>query len=335
MKTSKLFLLTLLVFCTYTVFCNGLPVEKINGVYYATVNHVNGVQMGTVDQANTATLDIPVLRGFSGYPYGGPSDIDEIILNMTNYGANCWRVSFNPIGVAGSRPYNLTYVTYYLANTPSNWYVIVDCNHYVDAMAPNNYPTNQTLAQERVADVLSTYVNNTRVLVEPWNEPAWDWNTTFYAPTWINNIRTSAFTGTYTNGIVITKFSPYFLPGDTASPYYQPWVVYPDPYNRTWQGFHAYNTTKPPRPYTGTHGLSFEDTPEYMGNASIKKVVLTEIGAEGDESPFSQVNVDAVNYYMSYLSARNYGYTVWIHGNPKNIPAANGYDDLGLTTPLP
>ena len=338
---KKLFLLALILLCFTVNSCEAqLPVGKINGVPYSTVNHVNGVQMGTVDKANTARLDIPLLRGFSGYPYGGNSDIDEIILNMTNYGANCWRVSFNPIGLGGTRPYNLSLVTYFLDNTPDDWYVIVDCNHYVDAYAPNNYPTNQTLAQERVADVLSTYPNNTRVLVEFWNEPAWSWNTTFYAPIWIDNVRNSSYTGKYTNGLVVTKFCPYFLPADIGHGFYQPWRIYPDAYNRTWQGFHAYNTTKPPRPYTGTHGLSFQDTPEYMGNASIKKGVLTEIGAEGDEAPFSQANVDAVNFYMNYLAnssnpSRVYGYTVWIHGNPKDIPVNNGYDDRGLTSPLP
>ena len=330
MKTSKLFLLTLLVFSFYVTFCSGLPIAKINGVYYSTVDKVYDHQMGTLTSANNVELDLPKLRGFSGYPYGGLADIDIIIGNMTDYSANCWRVSFNPPNVTGSRPYNLTYVTYYLENTPADWYVIVDGNHYVDAMTPN-YPENETLCLERVDDILSNFPNNTRVLVELWNEPAWGWNTSDHAPTWIADVRGNH----YTNGIVVTKFSPYFLAADSGSGFYDPWTLFTDTYDRIWQSFHIYMNLFPPRPTTGTHGLSYQDIIEYMGNASVAKVVFTELGAETDETPFAEVHVTELNGFLAYVDAWIYGYTIWYNGSPYTITAANGYDTWGLTLPLP
>jgi len=312
-----------------------LPVEKINGVYYSTIDTVNTVQMGTLSNMSSAELDIPRLVGFSGYPYGGYGDIDEIIMNMTNYGANCWRVSFNPPDVpGGSRDYNLSFVDYFLDNTPDNWYVVVDGNHYVDAM-PIKYPENQTLCLERVADILSTYPNDTRVLVELWNEPSWGWNTSYYAPFWIEAIQNSSYTGHYTNGIVVNKFSPYFLAGDKGDGRYDPWIIFDDKHDRVWQSFHVYVSQYPPEPGGGTHGLSYQDIVWEAANASIEKGVWTEVGAETDEAPFTQEHVDELNDYLAMMVTRGYGYNVWYNGSPKNIPVTNGYDDRGLTSPLP
>jgi len=272
--------------------------------------------------------------GFSGYPYdailGGVEEIDDIINAMADYDANCYRISFNPPDASGSRPYNLTYVQYFLDNTPDFWYIIVDANHYVSAMTPN-YPVNETLCLERIFDVLGTYGNNSRVLIELWNEPAWGYNTSERGQVWIDAIRDAD----YTNGIVVTKFSPYFLATDTASGFYDPWVQFDDALNRTYQSAHIYMSLTPPAPETGMHGLSWNDYLTYMDAAGITMAVYTEVGAETDETPFSSTHVLETNTFIEYMASQGYGYTVWLNGDIDNLEAYHGYYWGGLDNPLP
>jgi len=261
-------------------------------------------------------------NGFSSYPDDAYDGMDAIIAGMVANSVKTLRIPFNPIDVAGSRPYVKGYVDYFLAETPADWLIIVDGNHYYETVP------NDANVITRCLDICDSWAAD-RTLVELVNEPPWGWPFYSKCQTYIDAIRDAG----YSHRIVTNKFSPYF--DQPLSDFYEPWDVFDDPLDKTWQGIHIYLSQYPPEPGGGTGGYSYQDL--LLAALEVtEKLIITEAGAESDEIPFSQEHVDETNDYLAWCGARNIYNNIWLRIDDVNLVGVNGYDDLGgLTFPEP
>jgi hypothetical protein len=242
--------------------------------------------------------------GLSGYPTS-TSEIDEIIDNMESKNLNIFRMSFNPEWFSGKpHPYRESYIQYFLDN--SDCTIIVDRNHLYPpteesaSAARDNWQT----AKNSIFEVLQTWPNNPRVVVELVNEYV---STDFYTrmQTLVDEIRDAG----YTNPILVNKWN-------------QPWRVINDPLDLTYQGYHFY-----------FNSWSVSGAVSQMTTALSKgiKIINTEIGADFNEaSSFTTATVAELNSFMQWCTDQNVGNCVWMNQNLDNWER---YQDLGIDFP--
>lgn len=239
-----------------------------------------------------------LLSGFSGYPRNGFSDLDLIIANLIKYGCDTYRISFTPTWTTGSRPYRPDYVDYFLANTPSNFKIIIDTNHHT-----SNDVVDWTQAQASVLAVAARWPNNPCVFIEVINEYA---NSDYYskAQTIITAVRNAG----YTNPLVSNKHSAA-----------QAWQRFNDPLDNTYQGFHFYMNQYTP--------AQIQSMMLAAKNAGITKIVNTEVGADYRETQyFTQASVDALNEFLMWSLENGIGNNVWLNSGIYNL---NRYEYFG------
>ena len=163
MKRVKTLFLTLCVFIFLVPTINA-AVYKLDGVY--TINGVRKSEIKTLGGAyeyklagiNSVEVN-HILYGLCGTPYDN-QDMDDIIGNSTLYQMNAFRIAYS-FADGVSRPYNSSQIQYFLDN--SDLTIIVDRNHYTGEAV------NWTRVQEDCLDVLSTFTNNSRVIIEIMN----------------------------------------------------------------------------------------------------------------------------------------------------------------------
>ncbi len=257
--------------------------------------------------AQAATNQSPnqVFLGLSGYPTS-TNQIDNIINTMKANDLNTYRMSANPQWSGGPHPYHQEYIQYFLDHTPSNWIIIVDRNHLYPpteasaTSARNNWAT----AKNSIFEVLQSFPNNPRVMVELINEYI---SSDFYPrmQSLVNDIRSAG----YTNSIVVNKWN-------------QPWTVINDPLAATFQGYHFYFNSWSP-----SGAISQMKTAQSKGI----KIISTEVGADYNEySSFTSSTVGELNDFLAQTSNMGIGSTIWMNENLNNMPR---YQQLGLAFP--
>jgi hypothetical protein len=240
--------------------------------------------------AQAATNQTPnrVFLGLSGYPTS-TGQIDNIINTMKANGLN---------------PYHKEFVQYFLDH--STFTIIVDRNHLYPpteasaTSARNNWAT----AKNSIFEVLQTFPNNPRVMVELINEYI---SSDFYTrmQSLVNDIRTAG----YTNSIVCDKWN-------------QPWTVINDPLAATYQGYHFYFNSWSP-----SGAISQMQTAQSKGI----KIISTEVGADYNEyNSFTTSTVGELNDFLAQTANMGIGNTVWMNENLNNMPK---YQQLGLNFP--
>lgn len=317
MVRKKIALSVLVIFSLlFSTIASGF-VFKICGVSYSALNKVTTIETDDLNKINdvlvNTSLPPELLYGFSGTPTNQES-IDEIIGNMTIYGMNTYRISFTPDWAIGTRPYNLTQMTYFLNNTPASWYLIVDRNHQLDSGAMNW--TNWQQANQSIYDDVLTIpqlANNSRVIIEIINEYVFNGTHNVWAATeWIvEGIQADG----YTNQLLINKHSNS---NDWAQGAAIPYDIY---------GHHSYfNNLDDPGNGTNTLGLA----QNLMINASAAgaiPLVNTEIGAHFLEFTwFNQSNVDVLKEYILWCRTQNIGNTIWMNKDLRNLPTYLTFD---------
>ena len=123
------------------------------------------IQRVTVQAANS-----PIFLGLSGYSTGMPQ-VQNIVDVMNEESLNTYRLSFNPEWFNRiPHPYNSDYIQYFLDH--SSYTIIVDRNHlYPSTEASAKEARNHwNAAKKSVFQVLETWPNNQRVMVELVNE---------------------------------------------------------------------------------------------------------------------------------------------------------------------
>jgi hypothetical protein len=259
---------------------------------------------GSIRQSADPDGELPIYVGLSGYPTS-TSEIDRILDVMDAYGLNIYRMSFNPEWFSRKKhPYRASYVQYFLDHSP--YTLIVDRNHL--------YPPSDESAQaarthwdtvrSSIFDVLETWPNNPRVIVELINEYC---SSDFYPrmQTLIDDVRAAG----YTNPLLANKWN-------------QPWTALDDPLNSTYQGYHFY-----------FNSWSLKGATDQMTTARAKgiKLINTEVGADYNEaSSFTRDTVEELNEFMEWCAERDIGNCVWMNENLANWPR---YQDLNLDPP--
>ncbi len=257
--------------------------------------------------AQAATNQSPnqVFLGLSGYPTS-TNQIDNIINTMKANDLNTYRMSANPQWSGGPHPYHQEYIQYFLDHTPSNWIIIVDRNHLYPpteasaTSARNNWAT----AKNSIFEVLQSFPNNPRVMVELINEYI---SSDFYPrmQSLVNDIRSAG----YTNSIVVNKWN-------------QPWTVINDPLAATFQGYHFYFNSWSP-----SGAISQMKTAQSKGI----KIINTEVGADYNEhNSFTTSTVTELNDFLKQTTSMGIGSTVWMNENLNNMPT---YQQLNIAVP--
>jgi cell division septation protein DedD len=241
--------------------------------------------------------------GLSGYPTS-TSQVSDIIHVMDTNGLNIYRMSFNPEWMRGPHPYHAEYVQYFLDH--SSYTIIVDRNHIYPPTEEGAQTArdNWNTARNSVLQVLQTWPNNPRVMVELVNEYV---SSDFYSrmQSLVNEIRNVG----YTNPIVVNKWN-------------QPWTVINDPLNNVYQGYHFYFNTWSP-----SGAMSQINTALSRGI----KIINTEVGADYNEyNSFTTATVDELNTFLTQCASLGVGNTVWMNENLNNLPR---YQSLGLNFP--
>ena len=245
-----------------------------------------------------------IFLGLSGYSTG-TSQVQNIIDVMNEESLNTYRISFNPEWFNRKpHPYNSDYVQYFLDH--SSYTIIVDRNHL--------YPSTEASAKEArnhwnavkksVFQVLETWPNNQRVMVELVNEYVSD---DFYPrmQSLVDEIRDAG----YTNPVVVNKWN-------------QPWTVINDPIDNTYQGYHYYFNTWSPA------GAIQQIT---IALSRGIKLINTEVGADYREhNYFTEDAVDELNAFMAECASLGLGNAVWMNENLNNWPS---YQELYLDFP--
>ena len=257
------------------------------------------IQRVTVQAANST-----IFLGLSGYSTG-TSQVQNIIDVMNEESLNTYRISFNPEWFNRKpHPYNSDYVQYFLDH--SSYTIIVDRNHL--------YPSTEASAKEArnhwnavkksVFQVLETWPNNQRVMVELVNEYVSD---DFYPrmQSLVDEIRDAG----YTNPVVVNKWN-------------QPWTVINDPIDNTYQGYHYYFNTWSPAGAIQQIRIAL--------SRGIK-LINTEVGADYREhNYFTEDAVDELNAFMAECASLGVGNAVWMNENLNNWPS---YQELYLDFP--
>ena len=262
--------------------------------------------LGLTSGTFTAHAESTAYLGLSGYPTS-TSQLQTIINTMKANGMNTYRMVFTPQWFGGSQSNVYTYVNYYLTNTPSDWYIVVDRNHlyppteYSASLARSNWST----VRSNIFNTLSTWKNNPRVVVELINEYV---SSDFYSrmQTLVNDVRSAG----YTNKLVFNRWW-------TIS-----WKVVSDPIGQTYQGFHAYFDC-----CTLSNVESSMKTAQSMGI----KLLNTEVGADCREAEYySYTQVQTLNSFLSWSYSQDIGNLIWVNGDLWNWQT---YKNLGLTLP--
>ena len=261
------------------------------------------------------------LKGFSGTPEDD-AGMDLIIENLLEYEGNCYRICFTPSWTAGTRPWDATQVDYLLTNwaLDNDGFIIVDRNHHLaDTVPLTNPPADNswdvTGVRAGLQDVLDewgiTSATSTadeeryrHVLVELINEFVWDAGGNVYdhCEPEVDDIRANG----YTNLLVLNQHTSDNEWTTIGCDYY---------------GKHFYMNNYTEAQFQGhmTNAL----------NADCIPIVNTEMGAEADEPPFTEAHVTELEADQAWLSARNYGYCIWMNKDMDNLTLGNGYDDRG------
>ena len=263
---------------------------------------------GIIDQSTALVYNGTALvyNGLSGYPTS-ITQVQNIIDVMGSNKLNICRMCFNPEWFSGKlHPYKSNYIQYFLDHC--NYSIMVDRNHLwiggssgkegsaVEARA------NWSTVRDSIFQVLRTWPNNPRVMVELINEYV---SADFYTrmQSLVNEIRSAG----YTNPIVANKWD-------------QPWTVINDPLNNTYQGYHYYFNSWSP-----SGAISNIKTALSKGI----KLINTEIGADYREySYFTSSTVAELSSFLSQCSSLGVGNTVWMNENLGNWPR---YEELNLT----
>ena len=262
---------------------------------------VNGNKAITATFTQITNLS-EVLNGFSGTPTS-TQGVDKIIAAMNKYGMNCFRASFNPPWVQGTRKWNPSLIDYYLTNC--NYYIIIDRVHL--------YPPSSTLDWKACEtaifnDVLSKWGNNPRVIIEIVSE--YNGSDQFTrTQSVINDIRAAG----YTNMILVNK-----------QPSSNTWVKLTDPLVKVFQGGHYYFAD-------GQNNLSTTETRTQMALSKGISVVNTEVGASWNETPdYTTTNVNRLSQWLAWSKSNNVGNMIWLNHNVDNLAT---YVSLGLVIP--
>ena len=255
---------------------------------------------GSIRQTNPN--QIGAYTGLSGYPTS-TSEIDNIIDVMNANNLNIYRISFNPEWFTGKpHPYRSSYIQYFLDN--SNFTIIVDRNHLYPptedsaSAARRNWET----AENSIFEVLQTWPNNPRIVVELINEYV---SSDFYPlmQALVDDIREAG----YTNPLLVNKWN-------------QPWTKINDSLEQTYQGYHFY-----------FNSWSVSGATSQMNTALSRgiKIINTEIGADYNEaSRFTTATVQEINSFIQWCSEKEVGNCIWMNENLDNWKR---YRDLGLT----
>ena len=256
------------------------------------------------DPTSTARAASTVFVGLSSYPTS-TSEIDNIIDTMDSEGLNIFRMSFNPEWFSSKpHPYQSTYVQYFLDHC--NYYIIVDRNHIYPPTesGASKARSEWSTVKESVFEVLESWPNNSRVMVELVNEYV---SRDFYSrmQSLVNDIRDAG----YTNPIVANKWS-------------QSWRFIEDPLNSVYQGYHYY-----------FNSWSVSSAVSQVRSALSKgiKLINTEIGADYNEARyFSSTEVNELNSFVSQCANLGVGNAVWMNENLDNW---SRYKSLGIEFP--
>ncbi len=249
-----------------------------------------------------------VYNGLSGYPTS-TAEVQKIIDVMNSKGLNIYRMCFNPEWFSGKlHPYNPNYIQYFLDHC--NYNIIIDRNHlWIGGSSgkegsAEEARTNWSTVRNSIFQVLETWPNNPRVMVELINEYV---SSDFY--TRMQSLVTEIRNAGYTNPIVANKWD-------------QPWTVIEDPLNNTYQGYHFYFNS-----WSVSGAMSQINTARSKGI----KLISTEIGADYREnSYFTSSTVAELNSYLSQCSSLGAGNTVWMNENLDNWPR---YEELNISIP--
>jgi hypothetical protein len=242
--------------------------------------------------------------GLSGYPTS-TSQIDAIIQVMNQNNLNIFRMSFNPEWFSGKpHPYRSNYIQYFLDHC--DYTVIVDRNHLYPPTedSAKQAQENWETVENSIFEVLQTWPNNNRVIVELINEYI---STDFYPrmQDLVNQIRSAG----YTNPILANKWN-------------QQWTAINDPLDNTYQGYHFY-----------FNSWSVSGARSQMETALSKglKIINTEMGADFNEyKSFTTQTVQELNEFLVWSKDNEIGNTVWMNENLNNWQT---YQELGLDFP--
>lgn len=317
-KKKTLFTVFIVLNLLFSAFAFGF-VFKIYGVSFATLSKVNEVNSSTLNKiiselVNQSLPEPSLMYGFSGTPTT-QAGIDDIISNMTLYGMNTYRISFTPDWAAGTRPYNLTQMTYFLNNTPASWNLIVDRNHQLDS--PSMNWANWQQANQSIYDdilLIPQLANNSRVIIEIINEYVFNGSANVWAGTeWIvDGIQADG----YTNPLLINKHS---ISDDWAQGAAIPYDFY---------GHHMYmsNLNETDTQQTYWQGQNVTKAAE---NAGAVPGVNTEVGAHHLEfANFNQTNVDLLKDYILWSRNRPvpFGNMIWMNKDLRNLATYLTFD---------
>ena len=237
--------------------------------------------------------------GLSGYPTS-TSQINAILQVMEDNGLNIFRMSFNPEWMRGPHPYHQEYVQYFLDH--SSYTIIVDRNHIYPPTEEGAQTArdNWNTARNSVFQVLETWPNNPRVMVELVNEYV---STDFYSrmQSLVNEIRDAG----YTNPVVVDKWN-------------QPWTVISDPLDNVYQGYHFY-----------FNSWSVNGAIQQINTALSKGINLinTEVGASYNEGKdFTTETVKELFNFLQQCTELGVGNTVWMNENIGNWPYYENFD---------
>ena len=303
MKKSVFLFVFLLIFSAPFAEC---AAYKLPGVY--TINGVRKSEIKTISgqyEAYTTTIsgaDVNhILYGFSGTP-DSEAELKSWVDSAISHQMNCLRLSYNPLGEAGTRLWNQSQVQAALDYAPSYFYIIVDRNHYVGEAVDWDEVNSTTFS-----DVLANWGNNTRVIPEIINEyPNGNYDGTgLYEH--IDPILDSIADSGYTNLILCNRHT---TTNDTATA-----LAMSTPLD--YWGRHSYfDNEDDPANGTQTLGWAQGFSETYMGVIPpLTPLVNTEVGADSDES-FNQTQVDTLRTFLIWCRGLDIGNMIWLnHGN--------------------
>ena len=235
--------------------------------------------------------------GLSGYPKS-TSVIDDVIDIMTEYNMNTYRMSFNPEWFGSkTNPYTASFITYFLANTPSDWVLVIDRNHLYppDSASAAALRTNIATARASLLEICATWGNNSRVWLELFNEYI-DSDYATQRQYLTDEIRDAG----YNNTILCNKWNTG-------------WSTAVDQYDTPpqWTGYHFYFNAWSPSGALTQMG--------YATAYDIGGVLNTEIGAHYSEyTYFTTALVAEVNEFLYESYQMGVGNCIWMNQGVTN-----------------
>lgn len=252
------------------------------------------------------------MYGFSSYATS-QANLASTINAMIREGVKIYRMSFTPPYSTG-RPYNQSYIQYFLDNTPSDFILIADLDHFYPPDNPNSdqWRANYAQVEAYILNVCADFPNNPRVFIELCNE-------------YNRNI-----TGTNSDGSPC-PFQP-LIDAIRYAGFTNPIVQ-----NKMWQDWSQITALHDPLNnfYTGRH--NYFDS-KVLADAEAEQQVALDLGlrlinTEGGATAGATQTTDKVailNQYLSWCANKGISLCTWMYEDTQYL---TDYKAKGLIFP--